>query len=819
MHQRIIRPIAFYSLLALSLSGCGGGSSSSGSDSPAPVTPSNNAPIAQDDTASVEDSSTELTVDVLANDSDADGDQLSISEVSDSTQGVTPSIVDGSIVYTLPTGFTGEDTFTYTVSDGADTATATVTVTITAANSIPNVVDDSVSVLNLASDLTIDVLANDTDDDEDALQITAVGVSEQGVTPQIENQQIRYTLPSNFTGSDSFEYTVSDGTDEAKATVSVSIIPGLTISGSVQGAADAEQEVVVHIGSESYPAATDQATFSVDVPTPAESDVISITATIQQDSSDQPLVLKSYAGWGTQIVDAVMDGAVSESELPTLYLSAASTSAAAMMERAAGEAITTQAQLVEFSQVLAQDLLLESAITMVSLLEGDAWPEFTHADSYALLMDFPTAVQIAETLKASNRDKYNSYFSSIVDDTRQASPLAIAPAQELLFIEGPSSIRRPYGFAVQIAEESGNNAYLAEFGSLKNDDNQITYSIDDRTITLDVASLSPAYTSDEASVNCPAVANPVAYSIATKRELTKYLDTPAFSAFSMVETHKCVESAQTFTVPNRFYQINTHYSGDFSPLVTGTFATSSYRDLDENTFLKTSRWQAAINTANGSGNFTQRFDFKNSVTDTAELEILENGRLSMTTGRGDSMEYIPLGMDGAAIRTLAILRRDDNSIASFGGDLLVPVKQPAQLPLPAQLNYGDSIFSIVDPTSDYHDLGFAFDFLLDGTGTDKERFATEYASNGNVFSWFNQGTYVEMRYYYDRNTKTFRTDCTGVSSTCDLNRFREFELLNVENGNYYIRVFNETDRTSITGTSFNPYIFQYSYIDRFTLGQ
>lgn len=96
----------------------------------------NGAPVPADDaTDTVEDSPVEI--DVLNNDTDPDGDALTITAVSTPIGGGSVVIDGGHLVYTPATGFTGEDTFSYTVSDGTLTDTATVTVTVTPVNHAP----------------------------------------------------------------------------------------------------------------------------------------------------------------------------------------------------------------------------------------------------------------------------------------------------------------------------------------------------------------------------------------------------------------------------------------------------------------------------------------------------------------------------------------------------------------------------------------------------------------------------------------------------------------------------------------------------------
>ncbi|GFM24908.1 MULTISPECIES: Ig-like domain-containing protein [Mycobacteriaceae] len=103
--------------------------------------PDNQAPVATGDAATVTENSTANVIDVLANDTDADGDSLTVTAVSTPTHGTAAVSSDGlSVTYTPDADFNGSDTFTYTVTDTAgDTGTATVSITVTAVNDGPPV--------------------------------------------------------------------------------------------------------------------------------------------------------------------------------------------------------------------------------------------------------------------------------------------------------------------------------------------------------------------------------------------------------------------------------------------------------------------------------------------------------------------------------------------------------------------------------------------------------------------------------------------------------------------------------------------------------
>ncbi|MBW7886467.1 MAG: tandem-95 repeat protein, partial [Caldilineaceae bacterium] len=93
------------------------------------VQPVNDGPVAVDDAFTVAEDSVENVLDVLANDSDVDGDVLAVASVGSAGHG-TVTLTGGAVYYTPAPDYSGTDSFSYTVSDGALTATATVSLTI-----------------------------------------------------------------------------------------------------------------------------------------------------------------------------------------------------------------------------------------------------------------------------------------------------------------------------------------------------------------------------------------------------------------------------------------------------------------------------------------------------------------------------------------------------------------------------------------------------------------------------------------------------------------------------------------------------------------
>jgi outer membrane protein OmpA-like peptidoglycan-associated protein len=167
-------------------------------------------PVAVNDVFTVTGNSTSNALDVLANDSDPDGDPLTIVSVSVPAHG-TAAIAAGRISYTPAAGYTGADTFTYTIADPKGlTSSATVTITVTGINH-PPIAQPDFAVAKFNTPVAIAVLANDSDPDGDPLTITSFTQAAFGTVTRGPNNTLVYISNKNFIGTDGFQYTISDG--------------------------------------------------------------------------------------------------------------------------------------------------------------------------------------------------------------------------------------------------------------------------------------------------------------------------------------------------------------------------------------------------------------------------------------------------------------------------------------------------------------------------------------------------------------------------------------------------------------------------------
>jgi len=182
---------------------------------------------------------------VLENDSDPNGDPLSVSAVNGSPSDVGQQIslasgalltieTNGAYSYApngafdnLSDGETASDSFTYTASDGnGGTHQASVSLTIEGLNGAPVAADDSFATYE-DSTLTVGapgVLGNDDDPDGDPLTPTVGAAPSNGTLTLSNDGSFEYVPAPGFTGTDSFTYTAGDGnggTDQATVTLAV----------------------------------------------------------------------------------------------------------------------------------------------------------------------------------------------------------------------------------------------------------------------------------------------------------------------------------------------------------------------------------------------------------------------------------------------------------------------------------------------------------------------------------------------------------------------------------------------------------------------
>jgi hypothetical protein len=183
----------------------------------------NRAPAAEDDSVAT-DEDVPVDVYVLVNDTDPDGDDLTVESVTDPTYGTAIISNDSTyVIYTPDDDWNGVDSFTYTVSDGnGGTDTATVTVTVNPVND-PPVAEEQAVATDEDTPVEITLVANDVDGDTLTYEVLTQPANGflSGTAPNLT-----YTPNEDYFGPDSFTFKVNDGTvDSNTATVTITVNP------------------------------------------------------------------------------------------------------------------------------------------------------------------------------------------------------------------------------------------------------------------------------------------------------------------------------------------------------------------------------------------------------------------------------------------------------------------------------------------------------------------------------------------------------------------------------------------------------------------
>lgn len=177
---------------------------------------------------------------VLVNDSDADGDSVTVTLLMAADYGDVTLNPDGSFTFTPDTSYSGTDSFTYEIDDGFTTDTATVTLIIHAGNSAPVSSSDSYTISHdrtLKVSKADGVLGNDSDSYDDIMKATLSSGPAHGIVSFFSDGSFEYTPDEGYVGTDTFYYVVSDGL----ATSSTTTVTITVTNSAPTGAADSYQ--------------------------------------------------------------------------------------------------------------------------------------------------------------------------------------------------------------------------------------------------------------------------------------------------------------------------------------------------------------------------------------------------------------------------------------------------------------------------------------------------------------------------------------------------------------------------------------------------
>jgi len=215
------------------------------------INPINDAPVAGNEVASGNED-TPIAGNVSDSTSDVDGDSLIHSVTVNPNNGTVAMTGGGAFTYTPNLNFNGTDAFQYTVSDGnGGTDTAVVSLTVNAVNDAPTTAGGAITV---TEDTPGNGVVTGSDVDGDPLTFALVTNGSKGAATVNADGTFTYVPNADATGTDSFTYSVNDGSLTNSSTVNVTITPvnDAPVAGA-ENATTAEDTVL----NDSLPAAAD----------------------------------------------------------------------------------------------------------------------------------------------------------------------------------------------------------------------------------------------------------------------------------------------------------------------------------------------------------------------------------------------------------------------------------------------------------------------------------------------------------------------------------------------------------------------------------
>ncbi|MBK9131666.1 MAG: tandem-95 repeat protein [Gammaproteobacteria bacterium] len=502
----------------------------------------NSAPTAVADTGiSVGKDSLNNPINVLANDSDPDlGDTLTVvaaGTVQAPTAGGAVTANGGNLLYTPAPGYTGNESFSYTISDGVDTATATVTVTVVAAgNTPPTAVDDTgYSVAMDSSNNALNVLANDTDPDiGTVLTITAVGTPAPSGTVTINGgNSLRFTPAAGFSGTVNFSYTVSDGLATDTANVSVTVIGVDNTAPKAEDDGGAGAEINVATGSSNNPLdmlANDHDDDVGDTLTitavSAVSGAAGGTVTVNGAGPGNNLLYTPTAGGAASFTYTVSDGVSTDTATVTVTVGgnvapAPLADAFSVAENSSGNALAVLANDHD-ADIPAQTLTITAfgppthggVVNNGTSLSYTPTANYSGADSFSYTVSDGTAsanatvtitVRPANTAPVANNDAVSITLDSSNNPLDVLANDTDADVVDILTVT-QATITTPLAGGGTVAINGGNDGLIYTPAAGATGTEVITYTVSDgtatdtATVTLTVGNSAPVATADTYNV-------------------------------------------------------------------------------------------------------------------------------------------------------------------------------------------------------------------------------------------------------------------------------------------------------------------------------
>ena len=286
----------------------------------------NEAPTAVNDTATTDEDQS-VRIDVLANDTDPDTERaaLTVSVLRDPLDGTARVERDRTITYTPNANFAGENSFTYSVSDGSLSDAGSVTVTVEAVNDAPAfpaaTAERSVSE-NASPGAKVGVPVIATDVDGDLLGYRLQGAPEFEIDEDTGQIQVAPGVTLDREHTSSYEVTVTaddgkGGTDSITVTINVSNVNEAPTAVNDTARTAEDQSVKIDVLANDTDPDTERAALRVSV----QRQPLNGTASVERDRTITYTPNANFAGENS-FTYSVSDGSLSDAGSVTVTVEA-----------------------------------------------------------------------------------------------------------------------------------------------------------------------------------------------------------------------------------------------------------------------------------------------------------------------------------------------------------------------------------------------------------------------------------------------------------------------------------------------------------------
>lgn len=266
--------------------------------------------------------------------------------------------------------------------------------------------------------VTIDVLANDSDADNDTLTLVSIKSAPEFGTANIDGNKIIYSPNNNYAGSDSLTYTLTDGTFEVDANVSISVNHEFVILGQVYEAGLENATVTLEIGDDVFTSiSTTKGKYELNVTINKLDDMLLLKA--KGSEAKQHIELVSMLGDSSKILSQISDsGQLTDNTNNRVNLTSVSTARYLLsIDKNSNEIIDNQINLDILNNGISSDNMLNTAGFIHLLIENSEF-QVTQGDTTLSLLEKETLTldsinSYLELNQLTTYPEFNAYYDAL----------------------------------------------------------------------------------------------------------------------------------------------------------------------------------------------------------------------------------------------------------------------------------------------------------------------------------------------------------------------------------------------------------------------